>query len=99
MATESLPKERTKKPHAPSLTIEGKKSKRISMFMPDDLMKDLKKDAEATGVAYSEIIRQVVEGFMKLDTRERRAIAKNVYEGRGFTDEEAKTHLAVSRAA
>lgn len=86
MATETL-SQRPRKPHVPSLTIVGKKGKRISMWLPEDLRATLKTDAAETGVPYSEIIRQVTESFLQIEEEKRRSIISRVHEGRNFTDE------------
>lgn len=38
---------------------------RRNLFLPDDLVADLKKIAEARGVSYSELIRQTLVRYVK----------------------------------
>lgn len=84
---------------AQPLTLRGGGSKRISMWIDPDVLTQLKKDAEATGVAYSEVIRQLVEQFLAQPTAKRRAALRNTHKGQSVFDADAKVHFQIGLAA
>lgn len=98
MASAKLPLAQPRTPHTPSLTIEGKPLKLISMRIPEDLKEKLDQDAKATGVAYSETLRQLAVAFMEFEPAKRRALIQNVCNGHNFNDAQSDVHLEMHLA-
>lgn len=100
MATQA-PEKKNRRRYAQPLTLKDrdKGNKRISMWMNEELHEKLNKDAEITGVPYSEVMRQLAVKFMEQPVSKRRAAIRNIHKGRDIFDENTKVHFELTPAA
>lgn len=97
----SIQQLKNRRPYAQPLTLhgKGKGSKRISMWINEDLLEQLKKDSQVTGIPYSEVVRQLAVKFMEQPASKRRAAIRNIYDGRDIFDQGTKVHFEIAPAA